>query len=94
MKKERRVKQILAIIAIILLVGLYVASLVLSLVKNDNAVKMLKLSVLLTIIIPAWLYLVMMFYKLAHKNDKPEEIRFADEKDDPYTDEDFIDEEK
>ena len=61
MKKERRVKQILAIIAIILLVGLYVASLVLSLVKNDNAVKMLKLSVLLTIIIPAWLYLVMMF---------------------------------
>jgi hypothetical protein len=34
-----------------------------------------------------------MFYRLSHKNDAPEEIIYADEKDDPFTEDDFKEDE-
>ena len=37
---------------------------------------------------------MLMFYRLAHKKDDPEEMIFADEKDDPYTEEDFTEDEQ
>ena len=92
MKKKSNYKQIVAIIGIVLLASLYIASLIIAIVSKEHALTALKISILATIIIPAWIYLMLMFYKLAHKKEDPEEMIFADEKDDPFTDEDFEDE--
>ena len=69
MQKNSKFKQIMAIAAIVLLVGIYVASLILAVIKNDIATRMLQASLICTIAIPILIYIIMMFYKLTHRKD-------------------------
>lgn len=65
--KKNKIKQIFAIVAIVLLTGLYIACLVFALIKSPLATKLLGLTLVLTIMIPVILYVIMMFYKLSHR---------------------------
>ncbi|MCM1307963.1 MAG: hypothetical protein NC223_05125 [Butyrivibrio sp.] len=84
MKKKISAKQVLAIIAAALLVGLYISALVLSLIGSEAAQTLLKISLLGTFIIPIIIYVIMMFYRIGHKKEEPVPDTYADEKDDPY----------
>ena len=68
-------KRILAIAAIVILVGLYLSCLVLAIIHSDAAFKLLQLSLVMTVLIPVTAYVGMMFYKLNHRGDD-----FEDEK--------------
>lgn len=91
MKKEMKAHQIIALLGVVVLVGMYIVTLILGIINHNQATNLFKLSVFATFIIPIIIYVFLMFYKLSHKNDTPEEIVFADEKDDPFTEEDFKD---
>lgn len=62
-------KRILAIGAIVILVGLYIACLVLALIHSEAAFKLLQLTLVMTVLVPVTAYVVMMFYKLNHRDD-------------------------
>ena len=68
-------KRVLAIAAIVILVGLYLSCLVLALIHSGAAFKLLQLSLVMTVLIPVTAYVGMMFYKLNHRGDD-----FEDEK--------------
>ena len=92
MKKKMKASQIMALIGVIVLVLMYIVTLILGIINHYQATNLFKLSVFATFIVPILIYVFLMFHKLAHKNDIPEEIVYADEKDDPFTEEDFKDE--
>lgn len=89
MKEKMQAKRILAIAGIILLLGMYVASLVLAIIHSPAALNFLKLSLGATLVVPVILYVILMFLKLSTPKLESEEKIFADEKDDPFTEEDF-----
>lgn len=89
MKEKLPTRRILAILGIVLLIGLYLTSLVLSLIHSPQALNFLKISLAATVIIPIILYFILMFMKIAKPKPEAEEKVFADEKDDPFSDEDF-----
>ena len=62
-------KRILAIGANVILVGLYIACLVLALIHSEAAFKLLQLTLVMTVLVPVSAYVVMMFYKLNHRDD-------------------------
>lgn len=66
---KKKIKQILAILAIVLLAGMYIASLVLAVIGSDWSTKMLQLSLVMTVLVPVILYVIMMFYKLNHHDN-------------------------
>lgn len=59
----KKLKQILAIIAIVILVGMYIATFVLSLVLPDYAMNFLFASIAATVFIPIVLWIFIAFYK-------------------------------
>ena len=65
--KKIKPKQILAIIAVVLLVSMYVVSLILAFFHSEFATKLLLLSIVMTILVPVVLYIIMMFYKLNNR---------------------------
>ncbi len=69
MKKRLTLKQIFAIIAIVLLAGLYISCLVLALIQSEWASKMLQLTIVMTVLVPVTIYIFMMFYRLSHRKD-------------------------
>jgi len=89
MKEKMHSKRILAIIGIVLLLGMYVTSLILAIIHSPMALNFLKLSLGATLVIPIVLYFILMFLKLNKPTIEMEEKVFADEKDDPFTEEDF-----
>ena len=89
MKKKTSAKQILAIIAIVILVGLYLSTLVFALMSSPIADTLLKMSLLSTLGVPIVLYLLLMFFRLTKRESKPEDKVYANEEDDPYTEDDF-----
>lgn len=89
MKKKTSAKQILAIIAIVILVGLYLSTLVFALMSSPIADTLLKISLLSTLGVPIVLYLLLMFFRLTKRESKPEDKVYANEEDDPYTEDDF-----
>lgn len=70
----KRTKQILAIIGIVALVGLYLSTLIFALMDSPNALDCLKASVYATIIIPILIWGYTVVFKLTRKhkeeNDK------------------------
>ena len=85
------IKRILAILGIVLLLGLYITSLVLALIHSPQALNFLKISLGATLIIPIVLYFILMFMKISKPKLESEEKVYADEKDDPFTNDDFND---
>lgn len=68
MKKKSTAVRVMAIICIVLLVGMYITSLVLAIIQHKSAGAALKISMLCTIVVPVWIYIFMMFHKLATRN--------------------------
>lgn len=66
MKKTR---QILAIIGIILLVGMYVSTIICALSANENFMSMLMASLYASFIIPVLIWTYTFIYKLFNKDD-------------------------
>lgn len=69
----KKAKQILAIIGVILLVGLYVSTLVCALFGGDNFMDLLMASVYATFVIPVLIWVYTFFYKLIKKDDSEKE---------------------
>lgn len=84
MKRKVTARQVLAIIAIALLVGMYLSALVTALIGSEFARTLLKISLLGTFIIPILIYVILMFYRIGHRNESPVPDAYADSKDDPY----------
>ena len=70
MKKAR---QILAILGVVLLVGMYVATLVCALSGSENFMSMLMASIYASIVIPVLIWALTFVYKLVKKDDVSEE---------------------
>lgn len=68
-----KAKQILAIIAIVLLVGMYVSSLVFALIGSDWAQPFLQASVYMTMLVPIVLYAFTLAWKHRKKKDDDSE---------------------
>ena len=60
-------KRTFAIIAILLLAGIYLATLIFSMMKSAIAFALFKASLLLTIVVPCLLYAMILIYKVKNK---------------------------
>ena len=70
MKKAR---QILAIIGVIILIGMYVTTLVCALSANENFMSMLMASIYASAVIPVLIWAITFIYKLLKKNDEQDD---------------------
>lgn len=66
MKKTR---QVLAILGVILLAGMYVSTLIFALIDHSRTLGLLKASIALTILVPVLLYAYTLIFKLTKKDD-------------------------
>lgn len=64
----KKVKQILAIIGIVVLAGLYVSTIVCALSSSDNFMNLLLASIYATVIIPVLIWAYSFIYKLLKKS--------------------------
>lgn len=64
----KKAKQILALLGVIILVGLYVSTLVCALSSSENFMNMLMASIYATVIIPVLLWAYTLIYRLIHKD--------------------------
>jgi len=64
-----KLKRLLALIGAVLLIGMYISTLVFSLMNSEFATDMFKVSIVLTIIIPFLLYAFTLIYNVL-KNSK------------------------
>lgn len=67
----KRMKQILAILLIIILAALYVSSLVFAIIGSDRAMDWLKASIYATVVLPVllWIY-IFLYQKIRDTKDK------------------------
>lgn len=65
----KKTKQILAIIGVVLLVGLYVSTLACALFGGDNFMDLLMASIYATVVIPVLIWAYTFIYKLIKKED-------------------------
>ena len=70
----KKTKQILAIIGIIILVGMYVATLVCALSGSENFMSMLMASIYTSMVIPVLIWAITFIYKLFNKDDSNEQM--------------------
>lgn len=63
----KKVKQILAILGVVLLLGLYVITLIMAITDNTSTLSMLEASVVATILIPILMWAYSFIYRLLKK---------------------------
>ncbi|MCR5396010.1 MAG: hypothetical protein K6E64_00935 [Lachnospiraceae bacterium] len=68
----KKAKQILAILGIVLLVGLYVMTFVFAIIDNPNTLRLLGASICATIIIPAGIWIIGIFIRLSSSSKEPD----------------------
>lgn len=68
----KKTKQILALIGVVILIGLYVSTLVCALSSNENFMNMLMASIYATVIIPALIWAYTFIYRLVRKDSDDE----------------------
>lgn len=66
----KKAKPVLALIGVILLVSLYIATLVFSLIQGELALSLFKASVGCTILVPCLLYGMMLIYRVLDKRNQ------------------------
>ncbi len=72
----KKLKQILAILGVVLLLGLYVVTLIMAVTDNTSTMSMLEASVVATILIPILMWAYSFIYRLLKKyygSDKDED---------------------
>lgn len=62
----RKLKQILAIAAIVIIIGLYITTLVLAILGNSVSHSLFLASLYATVVVPVMLYIFLWLYKLMH----------------------------
>lgn len=65
----KKLKKILAVLGIIVLSGLYLSTLVFALMDSEESIKLLQVSIYLTITFPVILYAIGLIYKIINKNN-------------------------
>ena len=68
----KKIRQILAILGIIVLVGLYVSTIICALSASDHFMNLLMASIYATVIIPVLIWAYTFIYKLIKKNSEDE----------------------
>lgn len=68
----KKTKQILALIGVMILIGLYVSTLVCALSSSENFMNMLMASIYATVIIPALIWAYTFIYRLVRKDSDDE----------------------
>lgn len=63
----KKLKQILAILGVVLLLGLYVVTLIMAITDNTSTMSMLEASVVATILIPILMWAYSFIYRLLKK---------------------------
>ena len=66
--KQKRVKQVLAIIGLVIIAGLYITTLILALTGNENTKQLFLVSIVCTIVVPLIMYIFTWAFKLAKGN--------------------------
>lgn len=66
----KKLKQILAILLIVILIGLYIASLILALIGSENAMAWLKISIYASIVLPVLIWAFTFITKLIKGSDE------------------------
>lgn len=66
----KKLKQILAILLVVLLVSLYFITLILAITDKTKSMQMFEASILATIIIPILIWAYTFIYRLIRKNDE------------------------
>ncbi|MBR1743190.1 MAG: hypothetical protein IJ733_15240 [Lachnospiraceae bacterium] len=66
---RKKLKRILAWIAVVILVGLYITTVVMAILVTPNTVHMFRTSVMATIMVPIMMYVVLFLYRLIHPED-------------------------
>lgn len=69
----KKVKQILAISGVILLLGLYAATVVLAFLGNENTLNLLKAAIYATVVVPVLLWAYSFIYKLLKNRNSDNE---------------------
>ena len=69
----KRVKKVVAAILCVALIGLYVATFVLSLLDSENARNLLTASVYMTVVVPVVLYAMALVAKVLGGNEQKED---------------------
>lgn len=69
----KKIKQILALIGAIILIGLYISTLVCALSSSDNFMNLMMASIYATVIIPVLLWAYSFIYKLLKKDSSSDE---------------------
>ncbi len=67
LKTFERMRRICALIGVVILVGMYVATLIASLMKSELAHSMFLFSLYCSIAVPVIIYMMQMIYKLANR---------------------------
>lgn len=68
----KKTKQILALIGVVILIGLYVSTLVCALSSSENFMNMLMASIYATVIIPVLIWAYTFIYRLVRKDSDDE----------------------
>lgn len=68
----KKMKQIVAILGVILLLGLYVLTFVMAIIDPTETMQYFMASVVATVMIPALMWIYMYIYKLIKKNNDDE----------------------
>lgn len=68
----KKIKQILAILVIVILVALYLSTLIFALLDSENAANLFKASIYSTIVLPTllWIYTAVYRWTRKHNNDE------------------------
>ena len=74
--RNKRVKQILAIIGLVIIAGLYITTLVLALTGSESTKSLFLVSIVCTIVVPLIMYIFSWAFKLAKGNTEniPEDM--------------------
>lgn len=81
---NKKVKQILAIIGIVIILGLYATTLILAICGNENTHGLFMASIFATVMVPVIIYIIQWLYKLVKKQaeeTKTKNLVITDEKD-------------
>lgn len=68
----KKAKQILALIGVVILIGLYVSTLICALSSSENFMNMLMASIYATVIIPVLIWAYTFIYRLVRKDSDDE----------------------
>lgn len=69
----KKVKQILAVITVIILAGLYISTLIFALIGSENAFAWLKVSIYCSIVLPVLIWIYLFIYRMLKGSDDDSE---------------------